>query len=135
LAGILLSIVATACSSVGHTWQDEFSARLEGAAVAIEEARAEVRDGTNDAGSPEVFHPLGRVLESKGDLIEDLDPPAGCEKLEEEGFRRVYGFAGGSRRLPMDMTPQLEENLPRILEGEVAALKQLAAEAETCAAG
>ena len=33
LSGIAMAMVVVACASAGHTWQDEFTARLEGASV------------------------------------------------------------------------------------------------------
>ena len=132
LALLAVTVVAAGCASTGHTWQDEFTARLEGATGAIEEAREGVRTETSDAGYPEIFLPLSRTLAFKAELIERLDPPDGCQAVQEEGQGRVSGFAGGSATLPRSMTPQLEKDLPRILEEEIEALEQLAAEAETC---
>ncbi|HXF30396.1 MAG TPA: hypothetical protein VN522_02660 [Solirubrobacterales bacterium] len=71
----------------------------------------------------------------KADLIRKLDPPDGCQAVQEEGQGRVSGFAGGSARLPRSMTPELERNLPRILEEDIEALDGFAAEAEVCATG
>ena len=135
LAFLAVTVVAAACGTTGHSWQDEFTARLEGASASIEEAREGVRGGTNDLGSPEIFLPLSRTLAFKAELIAKLDPPDGCEAVQANGEGRVSTFAGGSATLPRSMTPQLEANLSRILEIEIEALEALAAKAKTCADG
>jgi hypothetical protein len=129
---IAVSVVAVGCASTGHTWEDEFTARLEGSAGSIADAREGVRTGTSDSGYPEIFLPLSRTLAFKAELIEKLDPPDGCQGVQEEGQGWLGGFAGTSAVIPRSMTPQLEKNLPRLLEEEIKALEAIAAEAETC---
>ena len=132
---IALTVDVAACASVGHSWQDEFTARLEGASGSIEEAREVVRTETSEAGYPETFLPLSRTLFFKAELIANLNPPDGCEAVQEQGLEWIGSFASESTVIPRSMTPELEKDLPRLLEGEIEALEALEAKAETCASG
>ena len=130
-----VGVVVSACASVGHTWQDEFTARLEGASASFEEALDELRTETSDIGYPQTFIPLARTLSFKAELIEELDPPEGCQAVQEQGLDQVQGFAGDSSVIPRSMTPELERRLPAILKDEIGNLETLEREAETCATG
>jgi hypothetical protein len=139
-AGVVLSVfaiavAATGCASTsGHSWEDEFTARIDGASTVIEEARDAVGAKTSASGWPDVFIPLSRTLTFRSDVIQELGPPDGCEKVQEEGLNTVFRFAGVSYDLPKNMTPQLEHDLPTVFEEELTKLNALTAEAATCAA-
>jgi hypothetical protein len=132
---IAVTVVAAGCASVGHTWQDEFTARLEGASGALEEALPEARSGSIGASYLRTFYELGYTLEFKGELIEKLDPPEGCEAVQEKGERAVDGLASFTYDVPKNLTPTLQKNLPGLIEERVAELEELEGEAETCATG
>jgi hypothetical protein len=137
-AGVVLALLAVtavvaACASVGHTWQDEFTARLEGASGSIEEARPEVHPHMSFEEDFETFLPLGRTTEFKSELVDELVPPAGCEEVQEKGEHAVGGVASLGYDVPKNLTPELEHRIPSILEEEIAKLEGIEHEAETCA--
>jgi hypothetical protein len=138
-AGVVTALLAAAvvivgCASTGHTWQDEFTARLEGASGSIEEARAEVHPQMSFEEDFATFLPLGRTIEFKSELIDELDPPDGCEEVQEKGEHAVGGFASFGYDIPKNLTPELEHHIPSIMEEEIAKLEGIEAEAGTCAA-
>jgi hypothetical protein len=76
------------CSSRGcagterHTWQGEFTERLEGATATVEERLPELQPS---AGREKMFIAgleIGRTIGFKFALVKELDPPAG-ERIEE----------------------------------------------------
>jgi len=67
LSGIVVTLVVAACASTGHSWEDEFTARLEGASGSIEEAATTMRTETSGSGYPEVFIPLSQTLGHKAE--------------------------------------------------------------------
>jgi hypothetical protein len=81
-------LVAGCGGTENHTWQGEFTERLEGASAAVEERLPELQPS---AGREEMFIAgleLGRTLGFKLGLIKELDPPAGCEELQQKRHRR-----------------------------------------------
>jgi hypothetical protein len=130
---LAMTAVLVGCASTGHTWQDEFTARLEGASSSIEEVRTEVHPNMSVAEDFQTLPPLSRTIEFKSELIDDLDPPDGCEKVQEKGEHAVGRFAAFGYSVPRNLTLDLKRRLPAILEEEIAKLEAIEAEAETCA--
>jgi hypothetical protein len=77
---------------------------------------------------------LSRTLLFKDELIKELSSPDGCQAVQEKGENALGGLASSTQSVPKNLTPQLAQDLPSILEEEIAKLEELEAEAETCAA-
>jgi hypothetical protein len=75
---------------------------------------------------------LGRPLEFKSELIGRLDPPAGCEEVQERGRRAVGGAAQLSATLYKNLTPYLRRKLPAPFEEALATLEEIEREAGSC---
>jgi len=121
------------CAGADHSWRGEFDARLEAATAAIE---ADLGKFQPDTPRDELFRTtfeLASPLEFKGNLIRELHPPAGCEAVEEEGWRGVDKTATLSADVFKDLTPKLKRSLPRLYEEAIAEYKELEQEAEACA--
>ena len=129
---IVAAAIASGCASADHTWRGEFDARLEGAETVVEEAAGELQPSSSE---PQVFRAgieLSRKLEFRRESIEELDPPAACEAVQEAGARKVSGFAEKTYDLYKNLTPFLHRRLPRFLKEEIAAIGKIKQEAETC---
>lgn len=128
-----VALVAFACGGADHSWRGEFDARLEGAAGAIEASLPELRPGSTErelfAGSQRLAHELA----FKSELIGKLNPPDGCEEVQEEGWRTVGGSAQFAYNLLKNLTPDLEEHLRQDLREQVTDLEQIRAKSMTCA--
>jgi hypothetical protein len=132
---LAMTAVVVGCASTGHTWQDEFTARLEGAARTVEEAREDVHPHMTPDEYGTVFWPLGETLFFKSELIAKLHPPKGCEALQVKGKAAVFLAGSLLGGLFENLTPGAERGLPRDLEGRLALFERREREAKTCATG
>jgi len=133
VSGIVVALAMAGCASASHTWSGEFTARLEGAAETVEEAREELHPHMSGDEYATMFWPLGSTLFFKSQLVAKLNPPTGCEALQVKGKAAVYGNSSLLGGLFKNLTPGLERDLPHILEDELAKLEKLEREAATCA--
>lgn len=135
-AALLAStILVTACAGADHTWRGEFDARLEGVSTAIEEKLPELGPSSSEDELVRAGLALGPRLEFKGELIEKLNPPDGCEEVQEEGRRKATGVALSVYDLYKNLTPYLHRELSKGLERTIAELKTVEREAADCATG
>ena len=132
---VLLGVAVVGCGGDSHTWQGEFTERLEGATSAVEEASPELESEPTDADLVRVGDSVAKTLQSKSESIEGLNPPAGCEEVQEEGQRQVGGVAVFAYDLYKNATPYLIEHLPEDLQERLASLEKLEREAAHCASG
>ncbi len=138
-AGVVVMLVVvgafvSGCASKSHTWQAEFTERLEGAAAEVENAAPAF---SSQASEEDVFRAgieLGHRLEFKSELIEELNPPAECEEVQEEGRRKVGGLAQETYDVK-NLTPTLYRSIRSYLEEHVAELGEVEREAAHCASG
>jgi hypothetical protein len=133
--GVLLiagAILATGCASADHSWRGEFDARLGGAIGTIEEEAKSLRPDATPEELLRIGIGTAHRLAFKSELIAKLDPPSSCDTVEEEGEKKVSGSALFSYDLEKNMTPYLARHFERDLKEEVADLKGLEREAETC---
>jgi hypothetical protein len=131
-AVLAVGLALVGCASTDHTWQDEFTARLEGTSRSIEEALAEVHPHMSFEEDFETFPPLGETVEFKAELLKELGPPDGCEEVQEKGEHAVGGFVSLTYQVPKNLTPQLERRLPSAIQEAIAELEAIEGEAETC---
>jgi hypothetical protein len=128
-------LVAGCGGTENHTWQGEFTERLEGASAAVEERLPELQPS---AGREKMFIAgleVGRTIGFKFALIKELDPPAGCEELQQKGMGGVGRLADLGGDLFKDMTPELERSLPTPFEEDIEKLEEFEREAAHCATG
>jgi hypothetical protein len=134
-AALVVALLVAGCAGTkNHTWQGEFTERLEGSAAAVEEKLPELQPS---AGEKEMFIAgldLGRTLVFKHGLIKELDPPAGCEELQQKGMGQVGRLAALGGDLFKDMTPELERSLPTLFEEGIEKLEGFEREATECGA-
>src|ERR1700735_1224935 len=91
VVGVLL---VTGCGGPkNHTWQREFPERLEGSKALVEETAGELRPSSSDTQVFQAGIELGRKLEFRRELIEELNPPAACEEVQEAGAKKLSGLA------------------------------------------
>jgi hypothetical protein len=135
-AALIVALLVAGCGGTkNHTWQGEFTERLEGASAAVEERLPELQPS---AGEKEMFIAgleLGRTLWFKKELIAELEPPAGCELVQQKGKAEVFGLASLGAGLFKNMTPELKSGLPANFEERVEKLEQFEREAAECATG
>jgi hypothetical protein len=136
-AGTVLLLVATticvtACASTDHSWRGELDARLEGASAAIQETTPKWTPAITYDELLRTSIGLARRLEFKSELIAKLDPPKGCETVEEAATKKVAGLAQRSYVLEKNMTPYLQRHYRGDFAGELAALEELEREAAEC---
>jgi hypothetical protein len=132
-AAVVGALLVTGCAATEHhTWQGEFTERLEGASAAIEAKLPEMRSGEREDELFRAGSELGRTLESKYELIEKLDPPEGCEAVEQGGRGAIGGTAELSRDLFMNLTPYLRRHLHRDIEERLTEMKGVEHEAAHC---
>ncbi len=133
---LLMAAIAVSSCAAGteHSWHGEFTARLEGAAGSIEEALDAMHPDMSGFDYLQIFPKLSERQEFKDALIKELDPPGGCEEVQEKGEQAIKRSGGLSRGLPQNLTPLLVRKLPSLLEEEIAELKTIEGEAKTCAA-
>jgi hypothetical protein len=132
---VAATIAVSGCASADHSWRGEFDARLEGASAAIEEHLGALGSKSTEIELFRASQGLGHELAFKSELIKGLDPPDGCEVVQEEGLRNVGGLAEFSYDLPKNLTPELHRALPHPFEEAIAEYKELEREAESCASG
>ena len=125
--------LATGCAGADHSWRGEFDARLEGASAAIEETLAVTRPNMSEIELGRTYYFLGRQLLFKSELIKKLEPPDGCEEVQEGGWREVGGIAQFDYELLKNLTPYLKNNLRRDVREQVGELRQIQAKSRTCA--
>src|ERR1700729_2343953 len=114
---LVVALVVAACGSTeNHTWQGEFTERLEGASAAVEEKLPELQSSTSEIELFRAGLELGRTLGFKDNLIAELEPPAGCELVQQKGKAEVFGLASLGGDLFKNMTPELKRRLPRDFE-------------------
>jgi hypothetical protein len=128
-----VAIVVTACASADHSWRGEFDARLEGASTAIEERLPELRSDSTQSELFTASQDLAHELAFKAELIQKLDPPKGCEQVQEEGRRAVGGIAQFDYELLKNLTPYLQEHLRGDVRGQVVELRLIQAKSKVCA--
>jgi hypothetical protein len=138
-AGVVFSLIATivalvGCASEDHTWQGEFTARLEGAAAVIEEVREEAHPNMSQEEFFELM-PLGGPLFFKAELIKELEPPAGCEAVQVKGKAAVSGAGDLIMGAFENLTPQLERTFSARLEEDIATIEKREREAARCGTG
>lgn len=129
------TVLVTACAGADHTWRGEFDARLEGVSAAIEEKLPELSPGSSEEEVVRAGIELGPKLEFKRELIEKLNPPDGCEAVQEEGAKKVSGTALSVYQLYKNLDPYLHRRLTANLEGVISELEALESEAARCATG
>lgn len=137
-AGIFLSLVAIAiavagCAGADHSWRGEFDARLEGAEAAIEAGLPELRPDSTEGELFTASQRLAHDLAFKEELIRKLDPPDGCEKVQEEGRRTVGASAQFDYELLKNLTPYLKAHLRQDLREQIADLRLIRTKSMTCA--
>jgi hypothetical protein len=81
----------------------------------------------------EAFYPLGRELAFKSALVDKLNPPAGCETVQEKGVKSIGSSGLFAAQLQKNLTPFLQKHLPRDVREQIATLRQLEAKSRTCA--
>jgi hypothetical protein len=134
-AALVVALLVAGCGSTErHTWQGEFTERLEGASAAVEEGRAESQSTSDDDELLRAGLELARTLEFKDELIAGLSPPSGCELVQQKGKADVHVLGVLGSGLGENMTPYLKSHFPAILKEGVAHLEQLEREATECAA-
>jgi hypothetical protein len=132
---VIALLVAGCADTEHHTWQGEFTERLEGATATVEERLPELQPS---AGREKMFIAgleIGRTIGFKFALVKELDPPAGCEELQQKGMGRVGSMAALGGDLFKDMTPELEKTLPAQFEEDIEKIEEFEREAAHCATG
>jgi hypothetical protein len=132
-AALIVALLVTGCGGTeNHTWQGEFTERLEGASATVEGAAGELRSSPGQTQALGTVIDLGRKLESKRESIEGLDPPASCEAVQQAGAKMLGGLAEADYYHYKNGTPTLLRRLPRILKEEIAGIGKIEHEAESC---
>lgn len=133
-AAVVGALLVSGCAGTEHhTWQGEFTERLEGASAAVEARLPELQPSAGRNRMDVAGIELARTLGFKDGLIAELDPPAGCEEVQQKGKSEVFGLAELGGDLFKDMTPELERVLPAPFEEGVEKLEAFEREAEGCA--
>jgi hypothetical protein len=134
LALLAVTVVAAGCASTGHTWQDEFTARLEGADTSVKETLEEVGSDATKAEDFQSYVNLGRELRHEGELLEGLEPPRRCTEVQVKGFDHIESSGLFASEIHGPDYPERLLKADRVsLENEVRVLARLRREAETCA--
>jgi hypothetical protein len=136
-AALIVALLAAGCGggTKHHTWQGEFTERLEGATAAVEERLPELQPS---AGREKMFITgleIGRTIGFKFALVKELDPPVGCEEQQQKGMGMVGRMAALGGDLFKDMTPELERDLPAPFEEDIKRIEEFEPEAAHCATG
>lgn len=137
--GVVLTVLAVGlalvgCASTGHTWEDEFTARLEGADTSVKETLDEVGSDATKAEDFQSYVNLGRELRHEGELVEDLDPPRGCTEVQVKGYDHMKSSGLLASEVHGPDYPERLLKADRVsLENESRVLARLGREAETCA--
>jgi hypothetical protein len=134
-ASVAVAIIASGCAGADHTWRGEFDARLEGASAAVERYLPELQSTSSEEGLFLAGMELGRTLWFKTQLITELEPPKGCDLVQQKGKSEVFGLAELAGGLLKNMTPELKRALPRPFEERVEKLDKFQREAAHCATG
>jgi hypothetical protein len=133
LAALIVALLVAGCGGTeNHTWQGEFTERLEGASAAVEERLPELQSSTSEIELFRAGMELGQTLGFKDNLIAELEPPAGCELVQQKGKAEVFGLASLGGGLFKNMTPELKRRLPRAFEEGVEKLEKFEHEAAHC---
>jgi hypothetical protein len=130
LVGVLL---VTGCAGTkNHTWQGEFTERLEGASAAVEEAAGELRLNPDQTQGLDTLIGLGRKLDSERKSVRRLDPPAACEGVQKAGAKELNQLAYETFLHYKNGTPYLLRHLPGPMKEEIAGIGKIEHEAESC---
>jgi hypothetical protein len=132
-AALIVALLVASCGDTkDHTWQGEFTERLEGSRAAVEGAAGELRLNPGQTQALGTVIELGRNLESRRKSIEGLVPPASCEAVQKAGAKKLSGLAEADFYHYKNGTPTLLRRLPRILKEEIAGIGKIEHEAESC---
>jgi hypothetical protein len=134
-AALVVALLVAGCGGADHTWRGEFDARLEGSAAAVEEMLPELQSSSSEIELFRAGMELGRTLQFKDELIAELQPPAGCELVQQKGKAEVFGLASLGGGLFKNMTPELKRRLPATFEEGVEKLEKFEREAAHCETG
>jgi hypothetical protein len=132
VAAVGALLVAGCGRAEGHSWQAEFTERLESSTAVIEEASPDLRPSSSEMQVLRASTELGQELEQRRDSVEGLVPPAACEAVQEAGAKKLSGAAETTYNFGKNLTPTLHRRLPRILKEEIAAIGKIEHEAEAC---
>jgi hypothetical protein len=125
-------LVAGCGGTENHTWQGEFTERLEGASAAVEEAAGELRLNPDQTQGLDTLIGLGRKLDSERKSVRRLDPPAECEGVQKAGAKELNQLAYETFLHYKNGTPYLLRHLPGTLKEEIAGIGKIEHEAESC---
>jgi hypothetical protein len=136
-AVVLLAIVSTAfaagCASADHSWRGELDARLEAASMSIEKTLTEVGPGATKPEDFRSYENLGRELTYKAELIEGLDPPQRCARVQLKGLDHVKSSGHKYSQVgPPDFPWKLLRAGRVGLADDAQDLARIEREAETC---
>jgi hypothetical protein len=132
-ATVIGALLVAGCGRAeGHSWQAEFTERLESSTAVIEEASPDLRPSSSKVQVLRASKELGQQLEQRRESVEGLVPPAACEAVQEAGAKKLSGLAEATYSFGKNLTPFLHRRLPRILKEEIAAIGKIEQEAETC---
>jgi hypothetical protein len=130
---VLGTLLVAGCGGTkDHTWQGGFTERLEGSIAVIEEAGGELQPSSSETQVSRAGVELAWKLEFRHELVEELDPSAACEAVQEAGANKLSGLAEATYNFGKNLTPFLHRRLPRILKEEIAAIGEIEQEAEAC---
>jgi hypothetical protein len=129
---VALLVAGYGGSTKDHTWQGEFTERLERASAAMEEAAGELRLHPDQTRGLETLIGLGQKLDSERKSVRRLDPPAACNGVQKAGAKELNQLAYETFLHYKNGTPTLLRRLPRILKEEIAGIGKIEHEAEAC---
>src|ERR1700729_892268 len=91
-AALIAALLAAGCGggTKHHTGQGEFTERLEGASAAVEERLPELQPSAGEKTMFIAGLELGRTPWFKKELIAELEPPPGCELVQQKGKAEVF---------------------------------------------
>ena len=132
-ATVIGALLVAGCGRAeGHSWQAEFTERLESSTAVIEEASPDLRPSSSEVQVLRAGTKLGEELEQRRESVEGLVPPAACEAVQEAGAKKLGGVAEKTYNFYKNLTPFLHRHLPRILKEEIAGIGKIEHEAESC---
>ncbi len=133
-AALIVALLAAGCvgDTKDHTWQGEFTERLEEASAAVEEAAGELRLIPDQTQGLETLIGLGRKLDSERKSVRRLDPPAACEGVQKAGAKELNQLAYETFLHYKNGTPYLLRHLPGPMKEEIAGIGKIEHGAESC---
>jgi hypothetical protein len=133
IAVVVAALLVAGCGGTeNHTWQGEFTERLERASAAVEEAAGELRLNPDQTQGLDTLIGLGRKLDSERKSVRRLDPPAECEGVQKAGAKELNQLAYETFLHYKNGTPYLLRHLPGTLKEEIAGIGKIEHEAESC---